>query len=147
MKLKGCYVLLIRLEKDKTIRVGSLGLVHFKAGFYAYVGSGLNSLEPRIRRHITRAKNKRLRWHIDYLREKAKVMEVYYSQTLERKECAIAKHLSEHMENVKHFGSGDCKCESHLFHSKIRRKSEATIKEGFSKNRLRVFKFKEEGII
>lgn len=123
--MKGSYVLLIRLGKGKRIRIGRLGTLNFRPGFYAYVGSALNGLEARVARHL--GSRKRLFWHIDYLLEEAEIEEVFRIESGERLECAISKALSERMESVAGFGSSDCRCRSHLFYSGDK---------GFMKNRI-----------
>ena len=110
--MKGTYVLLIKLEKPKRIRIGSLGFVSFRKGYYAYVGSGLNSLEKRIERHFSR--NKKKFWHIDYFLEWAKPEGVIYFES-GKMEYEVAGKLREEFECVRNFGCSDCKCESHLF--------------------------------
>ena len=112
--MKGTYVLLIRLERDRKIRIGSLGLRGFKGGYYAYVGSGMNSLEKRIERHLKSEKKKF--WHIDYFLGKAKVIKVIYFES-ERKECELAEKLAGEFDGVSKFGCSDCRCKSHLFYS------------------------------
>ena len=57
--MKGSYVLIIELNQDITIYIGSLGSIFFKKGFYSYIGSALNDLENRIKRHIRKKKNVR----------------------------------------------------------------------------------------
>ena len=37
----------------------------FKKGCYGYMGSALNGLEQRVRRHLST--QKKLHWHVDYL--------------------------------------------------------------------------------
>ncbi|MGZ7049923.1 MAG: GIY-YIG nuclease family protein, partial [Methanobacterium sp.] len=59
------YCLLINLNVDSEISVGKLGKLNFKKGFYVYVGSALNSIDARIKRHLKN--DKKLFWHIDYL--------------------------------------------------------------------------------
>ena len=49
---KGIYTLLISLDKPQVITIGKLGKVLFSDGYYVYVGSALNSLEPRIAIHL-----------------------------------------------------------------------------------------------
>ncbi|MDY6958779.1 MAG: GIY-YIG nuclease family protein [Halobacteriota archaeon] len=112
--MKGIYVLLIRLRDDASIDVGKLGTIEFSAGFYAYVGSALNGLEGRIKRHLRMEKKKH--WHIDYLLEVASIEEVIYAETEESLECELADSLTE-LDVVERFGSSDCKCKSHLFFS------------------------------
>ncbi|AIC15166.1 GIY-YIG nuclease family protein [Nitrososphaera viennensis] len=64
--MKGVYVLLMHIGRPAIARTGSLGRLHFEKGVYAYVGSALNGLEPRISRHLSKRKEN-MHWHIDYL--------------------------------------------------------------------------------
>ena len=64
-KIKGIYVLFIRVERDIVVKIGSLGKLKFSKGIYAYVGSAQNGIKKRIARHLK--KRKRKFWHIDYL--------------------------------------------------------------------------------
>lgn len=114
--MKGSYVLLIRNTKNDKFKVGSLGKILFKKGWYAYVGSGLNNLEKRIERHLQ--DNKKTHWHIDYLLKKTNVEDVLFGEGEERKECEIANNLSEKFSSIDEFGSSDCNCKSHLFYGK-----------------------------
>lgn len=113
--MKGTYILVLLLSKSGTFRVGKLGELEFKQGYYAYVGSALNNLEARIRRHLK--VDKRLFWHIDYLLQFGETYEVYYELTRKRSECKLANKLYARFESIKRFGSSDCKCNSHLFFS------------------------------
>ena len=69
---KGAYQLLIRLDRDQTITVGRIGRFRFPAGYYVYTGSAMNGIEARVRRHLS--SRKRIRWHIDYLLEHARII-------------------------------------------------------------------------
>jgi Uri superfamily endonuclease len=89
--------------------------MEFAAGHYAYVGSALGGLEPRLRRHGREVK--RLHWHIDYLLRVARIEQVVYAQTSQKLECRLAHFLSNRFPSVPHFGSSDCGCRSHLFWS------------------------------
>lgn len=113
----GCYVLLIELKDDKKTRVGKLGNFIFKKGFYAYVGSALNGLDHRIRRHIRKIKKKR--WHIDYILDYAKIIDVFYKENEKKEECNIAKKFEENLDFIPKIGCSDCKCDSHLFFGNI----------------------------
>ena len=115
--MKGCYILLIKLDKDLSIDIGKLGNIDFKKGFYVYVGSAMNNLEPRIERHLI--KEKKFHWHIDYLLEKAKIINVYCKEGNIREECKIAKTLNQHISFIPNFGCSDCLCKSHLFYGDI----------------------------
>jgi len=114
--MEGTYTILIKIQNNSIIRIGKLGKINFKKGFYAYVGSALNGLENRVNRHLR--KEKKLWWHIDYLLEKAEIVEVIYAETDSKFECKIARNLYENSEFIKKFGCSDCKCKSHLFYSR-----------------------------
>lgn len=110
--MKGCYVLISKVEKRMLVEIGRLGALQFKKGFYAYVGSAMNSLEMRILRHLSA--EKKFHWHIDYFLDKAKIEEVWYKEVGE--ECKVASVLSS-CPSIKGFGCSDCACDSHLFYS------------------------------
>ena len=95
--MKGSYVLIIKLPQEQTITIGSLREVHFPRGYYAYVGSGMGGVEPRVSRHLRR--NKKPHWHIDYLREKALVADIIICETEDRVECTIAQALGSQFDS------------------------------------------------
>ena len=111
--MKGTYILLIELEKDATIKVGALGDIAFKKGHYCYVGSakGPGGIEARVKRHLRR--EKRMRWHIDYLLSHARVKEAYYSTEID--EISAARLLSDIFQPISGFGASDSPLKSHLF--------------------------------
>jgi Uri superfamily endonuclease len=111
--MRGIYVLLIHVPYEVQLRIGALGDMKLKAGYYAYVGSALGSLEKRVQRHLS--ENKKIYWHIDYLLAHGRVIDIVQGETTERKECAVAAELSKHLTPITGFGSSDCKCGSHLF--------------------------------
>jgi Uri superfamily endonuclease len=111
--MKGSYVLLIELENDLTIKVGKLGDIFFKKGFYVYVGGALNGLEKRIERH--KRSDKKFHWHIDYFLKHGKIQNVFYKESIKKEECEISKKF-ENFESIYGFGCSDCKCRSHLFY-------------------------------
>jgi Uri superfamily endonuclease len=111
----GIYHLLIHLSKDTTIEVGKLGSFSFPAGYYVYTGSALSGLESRIARHLRR--EKRLHWHIDYLLQHGRVVDIITHRTAERLECwynQMILSLPDCEIPVRGFGSSDCSCSSHL---------------------------------
>jgi sugar fermentation stimulation protein A len=110
---KGSYVLLLRLAHGRSIPVGRLRDTYFPAGHYAYVGSAMRGLIPRIKRHLV--KDKKARWHIDYLRREAAVSGVIVCESEARTECTIARGLTLRLREIPGFGASDCKCPSHLF--------------------------------
>lgn len=120
----GTYALLLRLDRPQTIRVGALGQVEFPTGWYLYVGSarGPGGLEARLARHRRRS-DKRFHWHIDYLRARASLVEAWTHVGSTRRECAWAQAaaaLPAASLPVRHFGSSDCGCPTHLVYCPTR---------------------------
>ena len=115
----GSYILVIKLEKDKKILVGKLGKIHFKCGFYVYIGSALNGLEQRINRYLKKTKKKH--WHIDYLLDFAEVIEILYNESEIKTECEISSKLNKQLDSIFGFGCSDCRCKSHLFYGSYKK--------------------------
>jgi len=119
MVLRGTYCLCISLRKGLKLEIGALGMIGFDQGLYVYVGSALNGLEARVRRHIrtSRGDFKAIHWHIDYLLREPEVEigGVYVLLSDLREECSIAEEIKKLGTSVKGFGCSDCRCESHLF--------------------------------
>lgn len=114
---KGTYALLLALDEEATIAVGKLGTFLFPAGYYLYIGSARGGLFHRLRRHLER--RKKLRWHIDYLRQWANVIEVWYLFSEESLECSWAQAaaaMPQAQIPIPGFGSSDCRCRSHLLY-------------------------------
>lgn len=117
--MKGSYCLIINVEKDTKIKIGKkLGIINFKKGCYVYVGSAMNYLESRVKRHLS--DNKKKHWHIDYLllNKNSKIEKIYTKESGEKLECEIAKKIIENEESIADFGCSDCKCHSHLIYFK-----------------------------
>jgi sugar fermentation stimulation protein A len=113
-KDRGSYLLILNLKQNRKIDVGKLGKLHFRKGFYIYVGSAMANLSKRIERH--RHSRKRRHWHIDELRAVAEFHSALAIRSSDRLECEIAKAMSEIAEwSVPGFGSTDCSCETHFF--------------------------------
>ena len=112
--MKGSYILVIKLRLDKEIQIGKLGKIHFKKGFYIYVGSALNGRENRINRHIKKTKKKH--WHIDYFLDFADIIDIFYKERETKEECNIAATLDKQLSIIPCFGCSDCRCKSHLFY-------------------------------
>lgn len=110
----GCYILILRLAKDTRIRVGGLGEVFFRKGYYLYAGSAKKALTKRMERHGRL--RKKLFWHVDHLRERAFFYKALAIRTEEDIECALAAGLEKVSQwQVPGFGCSDCSCKSHLF--------------------------------
>lgn len=127
--MTGTYVLLIRLDEPRDIRVGKRLTIHFEKGYYGYVGSALGGVERRLARHLSA--QKKLHWHIDYLLNRASVREAIYAETHDRKECLIAGGLARRLPSISGFGCSDCRCHSHLFFSPDLRALNGHIYETF----------------
>jgi len=111
---RGCYVVILRLDRDSEITVGELGKILFRKGYYLYAGSAKKGLTRRIERH--RRLHKNLFWHIDYLREVTAFHKGLPIRTSEDIECTLASDLRKIADwSIPHFGCSDCSCESHIF--------------------------------
>jgi Uncharacterized conserved protein len=136
----GSYVLLLRNYQLHRIRIGRLGLLTFREGFYAYFGSmfGRGGLRARIRRHL-RKKRGREHWHIDYV---LRYMEVEAVYILPRKdlESRLSRRAVERYSYVEGFGCSDRRGDrSHLIHLKnnaeVREFARLIVSAGFKKCR------------
>jgi Uri superfamily endonuclease len=123
--MKGTYVLIIFMNKNIEISIGSLGPILFKEGFYFYIGSAMGAsgsatLVNRVKRHIS-LDNKKIHWHVDYLleNENSIIIKIVLIPSSYRLECIIAQELLDTSDGyIKNFGSSDCLCESHLIYFK-----------------------------
>ena len=88
-KAVGSYVLVMQLAGDKTIAIGKLGVFDLYAGRYYYVGSAMGGggIASRVGRHFRAAPDKKLRWHVDYLRAEMTVIGCWVWQSATRLEC------------------------------------------------------------
>jgi len=111
--MKGTYILLMSINSDKSIQIGKLGNIHFKKGWYVYIGSALNGLEGRIKRHLR--SEKKHHWHIDYLLVYAKIKKVYIKRGIVKEECSVSQSFSHSFDMIPNFGCSDCSCKSHLY--------------------------------
>jgi Uri superfamily endonuclease len=118
--VKGTYCLCINVEDDITINVGALGETNFQRGSYIYVGSALNSLIPRLDRHLkhSRGEHDVTHWHIDYLLREplVSIESICMNDNGEKLECVMAALVAGHGEPVPRFGCSDCRCISHLYY-------------------------------
>lgn len=134
----GDYMIVLQMEEDSTITVGSLGDVHFPKGYYVYVGSAKKNLDQRIAHH--RALRKRKHWHMDYLRSACRftgAIPIRTSEDLEHKLAAALSRISHW--TIEGFGCTDCSCTSHLFgfsENPMHMREFVKIEEDFEINRL-----------
>jgi Uri superfamily endonuclease len=125
-RMKGSYILLVRLEQARTMTAGRLPESVFPAGYYAYVGSALNGLRARLARYVRI--ERKPHWHIDCLLEEGTVLGVYVRPGAERYECTAAERLVSRFAGFTGFGCSDCRCPSHLFYAA----DELRLKEGMA---------------
>lgn len=111
--MTGLYILILALPHSATISTRRRAFA-LEPGFYAYVGSAMNSLEARIARHLS--PDKKRHWHIDYLIEHTIVRYVLSAESDADLECLLAGGLAD-AAVVSGFGCSDCRCRSHLFFS------------------------------
>ena len=113
---KGIYALILRLTEPKEIRIGALGIISFKPGYYIYAGSALGSGGlSRVSRHIRfyHERYRKAKWHIDYLMVESVLEKNVCAETEMRLECVLASGIGG--DSVLRFGCSDCDCKSHLF--------------------------------
>ena len=114
----GTYTLLLSSATDARIRVGRLGNMRLRSGFYLYVGSafGTGGVRARVNHHLHASP--RPHWHIDYLRPHATPEEVWLCHDRKRREHLWARFFSSMpgvLVPMPGFGSSDCDCDAHLF--------------------------------
>ena len=133
----GTYCLVIYCRKDIRVNIGKLGKIKFLPGYYAYIGSALNNMEKRIKRHM--GKKKKNFWHIDYLtsHKDFKPYGAYIINDTIRVECLKAAEIQKSLPSISGFGSSDCSCASHLYYAgreeeKLDRLRKLLSREGFS---------------
>ncbi len=116
--LPGTYAVLFAAPRPVRRRIGRLGTLEAPAGYALYIGSarGPGGLAARLERH--RAGTGPRRWHVDYLRGAAEVVEVWFATGSAGSECewaAAAASLRGACVPLMGFGSSDCRCPAHLF--------------------------------
>lgn len=114
----GTYALVMSAAANASVRIGRLGDLRLRPGFYVYVGSALGpgGVRARLAHHIR--PSSRPHWHIDYLKVHAAVEQVWYCHNRVSREhewgrcLAAMRGASMPMPG---FGASDCRCRSHLF--------------------------------
>ncbi len=101
------------------IPVGRLGSLRACPGFYVYAGSafGPGGVGARCARHLRLVKP--LHWHIDYLRSRSRILEIWFTYDAIRREHLWASILGRSPGAgvpLRGFGASDCTCPTHLFH-------------------------------
>ena len=132
--MKGCYCLIISMKKSEKLQIGNLYQdYNFMKGWYVYIGSAMNSLAGRIKRHLS--DEKKMHWHIDYLlqSENSEIRDVLYNISDKKIECELANEIAKDGNEIPKFGCSDCNCNSHLVYFKRKKDAVSSIKNGYDK--------------
>jgi Uri superfamily endonuclease len=106
------YQLDITVIKPTRLAIGQFGIYDFPAGHYIYTGSAKCNMEARIARHLR--KDKKLKWHIDYLLASPFAL-VNKATQFAQAECELNQNTVG-IVLIAGFGASDCRagCDSHL---------------------------------
>ena len=113
----GTYILLLRCTPEQSIRIGRLGTLTTRKGWYLNIGSafGPGGIRARVCHHMKPSQHPR--WHLDYLRPAIVHTGICYSTAPQRHEHRWAARLLQ-WRGVeippRGFGSWDCRCDAHL---------------------------------
>ncbi len=130
-KCPGYYALLIKIQKKTIIDHPKFNKKTLDPGYYIYVGSarGPGGIAARIKRHVK--KNKKKKWHIDYLTSKqdVKTILIGYKCTTKPEGEEKMSHTLEKIASpaLEKFGSTDKKDETHLYKCENKKKCKETI--------------------
>ena len=124
--MQGAYILVMAVKEKIDVLIGQLGKIGFKRGYYYYIGSamgklGSSTLENRIMRHISMARQKKKHWHIDYFLDdkQVSIIKLFLIPHKQKLECLLAQELLDNSDGfIERFGSSDCNCKSHLLYFK-----------------------------
>ena len=119
---KGVYILILKFDEESDFQIGKLGKLHFRNGYYAYIGSALGTGGfKRVERHlnVSTGKNPTRKWHIDYLLPRSKIVYAILLPTEYTIECKVARGIRKisGMSIIPGFGCTDCMCETHLMYT------------------------------
>lgn len=116
--MKGIYVLILRIEEEKSINIGKMGRITFEKAYYAYVGSAMSGIH-RLKRHLKNLKNrnkKNKHWHIDFIIPYCKFIGWFFAECYKPDiEEKLAISLSKGLDYIENFGASDSRAPSHLF--------------------------------
>lgn len=113
----GTYALILQNRSQAKAQIGRWREIDIGRGYYIYVGSafGPGGVRARVSRHYR--EEKRMHWHIDYLRKFLNPLAAWYSyddNRLEHRWAEVFCSMNE-LVPIQGFGCSDCKCYSHLF--------------------------------
>ena len=121
------------MKKSDKIKIGHLypTAYKFKKGYYVYIGSAMNSLIPRLSRHLS--DEKKMHWHIDYLLKSpnSDIREILFTDSIKRIECDLANSIAKDGLETERFGCSDCNCNSHLIYFERKKDALKSVKEAY----------------
>lgn len=115
----GAYLLELSLDAQTEIRTGRFAGLLLQPAVYLYSGSACSpgGLRGRLARHIRPVEEVRLHWHIDTLRQVARLHTIAWIPLAEARffdiECRWAQTLQDMPGAtipIPGFGSSDCRC-------------------------------------
>lgn len=113
----GTYALILAAHEARCLRIGRLGSLALRPGWYVYVGSAFGPGGVRARLAHHRQRTARPHWHIDYLRRHTQLEGVWCTHDPVRREHQWAQtmqRLPGADMPLRGFGASDCACASHL---------------------------------
>jgi len=116
-KSGGTYALILKASSLFSVVAGKLGKIEGGPGYYIYTGSafGPGGLQARLNHHL--GKSERPHWHIDHIRKKVPIIEIWYTTDQVSREHQWFEILINYRRSAipfPGFGSSDCKCISHM---------------------------------
>lgn len=118
------------LAEPAGLVIGARGMRYFPAGYYCYVGSAHAHLAKRLAHHQSR--EKKMHWHIDYLLQRARIINTETILTDRRLECEFSRAVARQAGPVvmPGFGSSDCRCLTHLHYFRFHPEQVVTTAAG-----------------
>jgi len=120
----GTYTLILHAPQPlPAITIGKLGVFDVAAGYYLYIGSafGPGGVRARVAHHCRTTHKPR--WHIDYLRARLELIEIWYTLDPQPREGEWVTRLQARpglTQPMPGFGASDSRHASHLFHTNQR---------------------------
>lgn len=111
---RGSYIFIVKLKRDRRLKIDGLGEIKFRKGYYCYAGSAKADLGKRLERH--QRSRKKLFSHIDHLRAVADYHAAIPIRASEDLACRIAAGLAKIADwELPGFGMSECGCSTHLY--------------------------------
>ena len=119
----GTYALTYECKTNRSIRIGKLGILDLRRGYYVYVGSafGPGGVKARIHHHLGRSPAPH--WHLDYLKPHCEPLELWVTYSNNKREQTWVSTLAKSKDGsipLAGFGASDTSAVSHLFFFKTR---------------------------